>query len=442
MDATVLIVRVLDGPDRHRGFHYFVMDYVPGGDLSGAVSSGTVTVDAALHAVLEIGTALTFAHQHELIHRDVKPENILLDAHGKACLTDFDLVWAADSTGGTGGGALGTLLYAAPEVMLDASQVDQRADVYSLAMTTLFVLHGQKLTDAAVYERDLFFAELKCSEALRELVRQGTRRKPENRPATVAAFCDELKRICATEDLKLPGPQVSMAKGSLQNERSTAAESITLEHPSPYPGPQIPRFITLAGLIAAAALLTTVGVLIYWKREAGKMDRAIQAETKLRREGERMLRLEQGQRAQAAMDLLLYKAQEENLLKVQSDIQRKYKPAKIYLDLTALAETREYVAALKLCPQISPSSPWQALAREVCNGLIDESLGTARQARRKGRCLEFHALQNALLDYAPNNKKVARIKDLLCVEKSRAGKEPSIDPRTALTSPAVKPPAK
>ena len=209
------VVRVLGEPDTHRGFHFFVMDYMPGGDLYRAVTSGSIERQRALLAIFQIGSALASAHQRGLIHRDVKPENILLDEQGNARLTDFDLVWAADSTGGTRTGAMGTIVYSAPEAMADASRVDLRADVYSLAMTTIFVLNERKLTDKVVYERSEFFAELDCAPAIKAVLRRATARRPDERPPTVADFCNELERACDAAglgwrslDATMPAPAV------------------------------------------------------------------------------------------------------------------------------------------------------------------------------------------------------------------------------------------
>ena len=186
------IVRVLDGPGEHKDFHYFVMEYVSGGDLFHAVVNRKLDLTAALLAVLQIGSALEHAHQGDLIHRDVKPQNILIDERGAARLTDFDLVWAPDTTGGTRTGAMGTFLYSAPEQMEDASKVDRRADVYSLGMTTLFVLYGKTLPRRVIDSRALFIDELKCPETTKALLRRATASDPDDRPATVESFCREL----------------------------------------------------------------------------------------------------------------------------------------------------------------------------------------------------------------------------------------------------------
>src|SRR6185369_14244683 len=103
---------------------------------------------------LAVGRALHYSHQQGMVHRDVKPQNILLDRAGKARLSDFDLVMARDTPGNTrSGGGLGTYFYAAPEAQQAGKDADHQADVYSLGMTTLFVLQGRELTQEVMYAR-------------------------------------------------------------------------------------------------------------------------------------------------------------------------------------------------------------------------------------------------------------------------------------------------
>lgn len=191
------IVRVLDGPSEHLGFRYFIMDYYAGGDLSAAVAEGKITQKNALIALLDIDSALTYSHQRKIIHRDVKPENILLDRHGQAFLSDFDLAWVADTTGGTRTGFLGSYVYVPLEQAEDAKSVDERADVYALGMTVIFVLHGKPLPHRVVRQRALFIDSLHCSEAAKQLLRHATADDAEDRPQTVAAFCGALTAALA-----------------------------------------------------------------------------------------------------------------------------------------------------------------------------------------------------------------------------------------------------
>lgn len=190
------ILRVLDGPAEYEGDHYFVMELMPKGDLSHAIVQGKIGRLAALRVILQAGAALEYAHTRGLIHRDVKPQNILLDGQNAARLTDFDLVWTSDTTGGTRTSAMmGTFLYAAPEEMEDASRVQRRADIYSLGMTVLFVLHGKSLTRKVLDTRALFIDRLECPDAAKALLRRATALDPDDRPESALEFCTELNTV-------------------------------------------------------------------------------------------------------------------------------------------------------------------------------------------------------------------------------------------------------
>lgn len=198
------IVRVLGEPAEQDGFHYFVMEYLGGGDLDRAVKAGVLSRVDKLRVVMEVGSALRAAHQRQLIHRDVKPENILLDEKLHAKLTDFDLVWAADTTGGTRSRAgLGTYLYAAPEQLIDASRVSFSADIYGLAVLTIFILRGNLPTWFRDY-RSGTIDRLPIHQAFLSLLDRATHASPEYRPSL-----DEFLRTAATHWPFEPEDQVT-----------------------------------------------------------------------------------------------------------------------------------------------------------------------------------------------------------------------------------------
>jgi len=205
------VVRVLVPEGEEEGFYYFVMELVAGGDLHRAVIDGTLDTDRALDAVESIAEALEAAHTSGLVHRDVKPENILLRETGVPVLTDFDLVQAQDTTGGTRTAAMGSVLYAAPEQNEDASRVDHRADVYSLGMTAVFCVFGKKLPSAAMFQRDAFLSGLACTSAVREVLQRAVKLEPTQRFDSMASFRVALataRREQASEHTRSPVAQV------------------------------------------------------------------------------------------------------------------------------------------------------------------------------------------------------------------------------------------
>ncbi len=193
------------------GFYFFVMDYLGGGDLRQTVLAGRLSTEERLQVVLAVGEALQYTHAQGVVHRDVKPANILLGLDGRPRLTDFDLVKAAGTTGGTRtSSSLGTFLYAAPEAMLDASQATAAADVYGLGMTTLFALHGADLPTDVLWELPEFLAALEVDEACREVLTRAVARKVEQRFATVGELCDALRRVLEPKPPK-PKPHLQNA---------------------------------------------------------------------------------------------------------------------------------------------------------------------------------------------------------------------------------------
>ncbi|MGH2898554.1 MAG: serine/threonine-protein kinase, partial [Solirubrobacteraceae bacterium] len=135
------------------GVLYIVMRYVDGPDLRALVrAEGRLGAERAAHIIAQVGGALDAAHRHGLVHRDVKPANVLLGDDDHAYLTDFGLTKRTATTDGAGvsraGGWVGTLGYVAPE-QIRGERIDARSNIYALGCVLVHALTG-----SAPYMRD------------------------------------------------------------------------------------------------------------------------------------------------------------------------------------------------------------------------------------------------------------------------------------------------
>jgi len=130
------------------GIFYLIMEYVEGANLRELMASGRMTPRDALALIPQICDALQFAHDAGIVHRDIKPENILVDQDGRVRIADFGLAKLVDGEQPTIGltrthQGMGTPHYMAPEQVGAASQVDHRADIYSLGVVLYEMLTGE-----------------------------------------------------------------------------------------------------------------------------------------------------------------------------------------------------------------------------------------------------------------------------------------------------------
>ncbi len=192
------VVRVYDARGEDESFCYFVMELVPGGNLREAVLAKRMKRDSVLPLILQVGEALAEAHRQRLVHRDIKPANILLDEQGNAKLTDFDLVSAHDTTGGTRTGALGTFVYAAPECLDRPQDATARADVYGLGMSAIFGLVGRELLLSTFRNPKPTIEGLDCSAQVKAVLQRAVAWEPEQRYADageMVAALAQAKRV-------------------------------------------------------------------------------------------------------------------------------------------------------------------------------------------------------------------------------------------------------
>ena len=141
------IVQVYDaGEDAMEGreVSYIVMEYVSGGDLKGLMNRrGALPEPMLARLGADVAAALAHAHERGIVHRDVKPQNVLLDERGNPKLTDFGIARALDTTQESRAGAyLGTAAYSSPE-QLQGHKVTPKSDVYSLGATLYHAATGE-----------------------------------------------------------------------------------------------------------------------------------------------------------------------------------------------------------------------------------------------------------------------------------------------------------
>ncbi len=127
----------------HEGQPYLVMRYMPGGSLADRLAHGPLPLSEVQVFFERLGQALDFAHQRGVIHRDLKPDNVLFDEQDNPYIADFGIAKLTESTTTlTGSAVIGTPIYMSPEQFGAGGPVDQRSDIYALGIMLFEMLSG------------------------------------------------------------------------------------------------------------------------------------------------------------------------------------------------------------------------------------------------------------------------------------------------------------
>jgi TPR repeat protein len=204
------LVRVFDVGEL-QGVPYLAMGYVYGTTLEDRLQAGPLRPDMAAKITLGLAEGLAHAHAHQILHRDVKPANVLLCPDGSAKLVDFGLAKALDRVGATkaltqSGAMLGTPGFWSPELAGGEREVDARSDVYSLGATLFAALTGEPpFAGASLMELAVATCEQpapapsslapKVPPGLDAVVLQCLAKAPEDRYPTAAALAEDLGRF-------------------------------------------------------------------------------------------------------------------------------------------------------------------------------------------------------------------------------------------------------
>ncbi len=233
--------------------HYFVMELVEGQSLKELVAKGPLPVERAVSIAVDAAKALAAAHDVGVIHRDVKPGNILIDGKGRVRVADFGLAKdVSDPKLTTTGTVFGTPSYMAPEQAGgDVSLVSARSDVYSLGAVLYEMLTGRPPFEGT------FLQVLKQVES----------QAPRAPSSLNRAVPKEVEAVVLRALAKDPGERFADARAFAIALGSPSSMRATVVRTRPTPSPARRRLPAWAAWVAIAALLVPVGVWFLFLQE-------------------------------------------------------------------------------------------------------------------------------------------------------------------------------
>jgi eukaryotic-like serine/threonine-protein kinase len=264
------VVTVIDAGEDD-GHPFIVFEFVDGETLKGLIKrGGPLPVVEAVAYAIEIGRGLMAAHDERLVHRDVKPQNVLIDPDGRAKVTDFGISRSLDADGLTATGrVLGTTDYVAPEQAL-GEEVTEQSDVYSLGICLFEMLTGgvpftaeSQVGVAMKHVRDplpdVQALRPEMSAALAAIVERSTAKERRNRYADAAEMVTDLEQALEIEAARAGatnGEATSVLRALPSDAKHIAPRRLRKPRPL-WLG--IATMLLAAAAVAAVLLLTTRG---------------------------------------------------------------------------------------------------------------------------------------------------------------------------------------
>jgi serine/threonine protein kinase len=254
------------------GYTYIVMPFIPSGDLTDLLQGQPLPLPQIRRIISQIGDALDYAHQAGLIHRDVKPSNVLLDERGNCLLTDFGIAKIVESSGKltVTGGIIGTPAYMSPEQGA-GEKLDNRSDIYALGIMLYEMAVGRvpyraetpmaviikHMQDPLPMPRQVNPA---LPEAVERVILKSLAKQPTDRYTTAAEMVQALQ-VAIPETLTGQSVPVEAASTLSAGPADLTATSAAVKTTSPTK-PSRPIWLWLGGAILALALLVGAGVIL------------------------------------------------------------------------------------------------------------------------------------------------------------------------------------
>ena len=263
------IVSIFDRGESEDGTYYIAMEYLPGGTLKDRIlKRGALPARTAAAVALQMAEALRAAHERDVIHRDIKPHNILITGSGDVKVTDFGIARAASSSSMTRTGhILGTAHYISPEQAM-GEPVGPASDLYSLGIVLYEMLTGELPFDADTpigIAMKHVNGHLRPPRDLNPSVPDGINaitirllaKSPEDRYGSDSELIEDLERVCA-------GLDPTGATTEMMTRAMPAAAATTRMNAPPPPqvaernkkrrGSAAPLLLVFLGLLVLAAL--------------------------------------------------------------------------------------------------------------------------------------------------------------------------------------------
>ena len=227
---------------------FLVMPLMAGGSLSDRLRSGPLPADETVAVLDRIASALDYAHEQGIVHRDVKPDNILFDESGQAYLGDFGVIKLVESNLTlTGTGLIGTPAYMSPEQIQTAKNIDGRSDIYSLGVVLFEMVAGRIPYDG---DSEMAVAMKHVNApipAVRDFVRTAD---PEWQPIINRAMAK-----MPSDRYQTGAEMAADVRALVENQRAPASAGKTAAPPPRGP---------VAGIIAAMAALLVLGLVVVY----------------------------------------------------------------------------------------------------------------------------------------------------------------------------------